>query len=224
MSQLNFFSQVDSEKRVKAIDFLQKSGRDLRIKIREHNYRSKVLSKKSENQYAIYQFLPGNFKNQEAICSFDAEDGKYFFHGVISTEGSEMILTAPKEIFQLVRRSDFRVDIPPKNGYPCAIISLNKKKKSAPAELRNISLGGCQIWTQTSDITVNKEDEVVFNLTVKNFEWENIKSIAKHVRPGNDKGDVMALGLQFKDAEAEFLTEVQSALIFLDRTHRHRHD
>jgi hypothetical protein len=225
MAQLNFFSQVDPEKRVSVLDFLQKSGGDLRIKIRDQNYRSKILNKKGDGLYSIYKFIPGNFQDQEATFSFDAEDGKFFFRGSISTVGSDLIVNIPTEIFQLVRRSDFRVDLPPKNGYPCAIMSVNGKKKATPipAELRNISLGGCQIWVQTSDISPNKEDEISLNLTIKDFEWEHIKGIAKQIRPANEKGDLTVLGLQFKDPDAEFLTEVQSALMYLDRMHRHKH-
>lgn len=226
MAELNFFSQVESEKRVSVIDFLQKSGGDLRIKIRGDNYRSKILEKKTDNQYSVYKFIPGNFQDQEATFSFDTPDGKFFFRGSITTIDKDLILNIPKEIFQLVRRSDFRVDLPPQNGYPCAITAVNGKKKSTPipAELRNVSLGGCQVWIQTTDITPNKEDEISLKLKIKDFEWENIKGIAKQIRPANDKGDLTVLGMQFKDPGAEFLTEFQSALMFLDRTHRHRHD
>lgn len=224
MTQPNFFSQVESEKRVSAIDFLQKSGGDLRIKIRNENYRSKILEKKGESQYSIYKFIPGNFNNQEATFSFDGQEGKFFFRGSVTTVGSDLILTIPTEIFQLVRRNDFRIDLPSQNEYPCAIMAVNGKKKATPipAELRNISLGGCQVWVQTSDIVPNKDDEIWLNLTIKNFEWENIKGLAKQIRPANEKGDLTVLGLQFKDPDAEFLTEVQSALMYLDRVHRQK--
>lgn len=226
MSQLNFFSQVESEKRLNAIDFLIKSGGDLRIKIRHENYRSKIIEQKGDGQYSIYKFIPGHFQDQEATFSFDAEDGKFFFRATITTIGKDLILTIPKEVFQLVRRNDFRIDLPPKNEYPCAIMSVNGKKKATPipVELRNISLGGCQVWVQTSDLVPNKEDEIAINLTINNFEWEYIKGITKQIRPANDKGDFTVIGLKYKDPDAEFLTEVQSALMYLDRTHRHKHE
>lgn len=224
MSQLNFFSQVDSERRLEILGFLHRSGDDLRIKIREQNYRSKILEKKSDDQYVIYKFIPGNFKDQEAIFSFDAQEEKFFFRGSVSTIGPDLVLTFPNEIYQLVRRNDFRIDLPSKNEYPCSVVSLNKKKLSVTAELRNISLGGCQVWVVTSDITANKNDEISLNLTINTFEWENIKGITRQIRPANEKGDLTVLGIQFKDPGAEFLTEMQSALMFLDRTHRQRHD
>lgn len=224
MAQLNFFSPVNSEKRLQIIELLRKSGNDLRIKIRDQNYRSKILSQKSEDQFAIYKFIPGHFNNQEAIFSFDAEDGKFFFTGSVSTQGSDLVLTFPSEIFQLVRRNDFRVDLPPQNEYLCSIISINGTKKVISSVLRNISLGGCQVSILTSDLSVNKEDLVEIKLTIKDFEWEKIPAIVKQIRPANEKGDLTFIGVQFKEPEADFLTDVQSALMYLDRTHRHRHD
>ncbi len=226
MNQMNFFSEVEHTKRKSIIEFLEKTQSELRIKIRDENYRSKVFEKKGDSQFSIYKFIPGNFQEQEGIFSFDYDSNKFFFRGSITTVGKDLILNFPDSIYQLVRRNDFRIDLPPQNEYPCAIMAVNSKKKATPipAELRNISLGGCQIWIQTSDLTTNKNDEIWINLTVKNFEWENIKGIARQIRPANEKGDLTVLGLQFKDPGADFLTEVQSALMYLDRTHRHRHD
>lgn len=220
MSQPNFFSQLASEKRTAVMDLLLKTGSDLRIKIREQHYKSKILSKISDGVYSIYKFIPGNFKEQEGIFSFDTTEGKYFFRGSISTQGSNLTLKTPDEIFQMVRRNDFRVDVPSSNDYICEIIDVNDVLKSVPAKLRNISLGGCQISVPTDSVIVNKEDTVSIKLGIKNYEWDLIATVAKQVRPA-EKENALFLGLQFKEPEADFLTEVQSSLIFLDRTHRH---
>lgn len=222
MNQLNFFSPLDSEKRTELLTYLGQAGSELRIKLVEQYYKSKILQKKTEDIFSIYKFIPGKFQKQEAIFSFDGPDGKYFFKSAITTENSELTLKLPEEIFKLSRRNDFRIDLHTGNGYACLVASVNRAKKSIAAELRNISMGGLQVALAASELAANKDDEIELDLTIKDFEWKKIKTIAKQVRVDNKDGDVLILGLQYKDPEADFLTEIQSALMYLDRVHRHR--
>jgi hypothetical protein len=218
--QPNFFSPTDFEKRTELIDGLHRAGTDILLKIKDQYYKTKILKKKEANYFAIYKFFGGTYKDQEVLGSFNSDQGKFYFKGYISTQGDELMLSIQNELFQLVRRNDFRVNLPPDATYVCQILQIGNKKTKQEAKLRNISLGGCLIAIPKESVTTNLGDEIFVKMVIKDFEPERIPCIVRQVKPDTETPDTL-LGLQFKDPEAEFLTDLQGALIFLDRTHRH---
>ncbi len=219
MSQQAFFAKLDGSKKMELVDYLIQSKCEFLVKIKDQHYKSKILTEKGLTSFSIYKFFSGSFKHQEVSCSFDYKDSKFFFRSSLTNNGGELILDTPSDIFQMQRRNDFRVNLPPKSGYTCEIVRVNDSKKKIPVDLRNLSLGGCQIAVKINDLTLIQNEEVALRIQIKEFEAEAIPTLAKHIKNG-ETSDIVLVGLQFVEPEADFLTELQGLLMYLDRTHR----
>ncbi len=221
MSRQTFFAPTDSTKKNELVDYLVQSGCEFIVKIKENHYRTKILSEKSLTSFSIYKFFSGSFTQQDVTCSFMYQESKYFFKSSLTNKGNELLLDVPIDIYQLQQRNDFRVDIPPNSGYLCQIVKVNSVKKKISADLRNLSLGGCQIALDVNDLVLMQNEQVTLKLQIKEFEAEDIQTMAKHIKNG-ETSNLVLVGLQFVDPQADFLTELQSLLMYLDRTHRGR--
>ena len=219
MNQPTFFAKLDSTKKNELVDYLVESGCEFIVKISQNHYKSKILTEKGLTSFSIYKFFSGSFNHQEVTCSFEYKESKFFFKSSLTNKGGELVLDTPENIFQMQRRNDFRVNIPPNSGYVCEIVKVNTAKKKITVDLRNLSLGGCQIAVNVNDLVLIQNEEVALRIQIKEFDAEAIPTLAKHIKNG-ETSELVLVGLQFVDPQADFLTELQGLLMYLDRTHR----
>ena len=204
---------------VEVIDFLIHNGTEIVVKVNTEHYKSKILNRRTSTLFSIYKFSLINFENQEVTCSFEIKDDKFFFKSFLTSTNAEFKIIIPSEIFQLQRRNDFRINVPMGLAYTCEIVRLNQKKGPFPVELRDLSLGGCQIAFPKKLIRVALKDEVVLKIKMNQFENDKVLTLAKHIKK-IETTDTLLVGLQFIDLGAAFLTELQGLLVYLDRVHR----
>ncbi len=219
MSQQTFFSKIDSTKMLEVIEFLIHNGTELVLKVKNQHYKSKILSRRTTTLFEIYKFSFISFLNEEVTCSFEIREEKYFFKSVLTSTNAEFKILIPKEIFQLQRRSDFRVTVPIGVAYTCEIVRINDMRGSYLVELRDISLGGCQIAYPSKAFKLSDNDEVILKLKMNQFENEKIITFVKHIKT-IPAVETNLVGLRFDTPDAAFLTELQGLLVNLDRIHR----
>ena len=219
MSDKSFFVKVDNPKLIEVIDFLIHNETEIVLKIKNFHYKSKVLSRRDFPYFLIYKFSFITFEQEETTCSFEISNEKYFFKSTLTSTNSEIKIAKPTEIFQLQRRNDFRVAIPLGMKCSCNIIKINSMHGPFKVELRDLSLGGCQIAFPTSAIKMTNGDEVILSIEMNQFQNEKIYSFAKHL-VNLENAETTLVGLKFDDPDAAFLTELQTLLVHLDRIRR----
>ncbi len=171
MSELAFFNKLGPNDSKEILDFVVHNQSNLVLKINDQHFKTKMLSKKNSNEFSVYKFNFVEYQNDEILCSFDVKADKYFFISAAKATGSELIISVPSEVYQLQRRNDFRVTIPPSLGYSCELRTVNFQKANIKAELRDLSLGGCLVSLQGADkLEIAKDSEVEIYLKINDFE------------------------------------------------------
>ncbi|MBC7421709.1 MAG: PilZ domain-containing protein [Bdellovibrio sp.] len=217
MSDLSFFNKLGPSSTGEILEFLVHNGTNLVLKIDDKHFKTKMLSKKNDREFSVYKFNFVEYQNKEIICSFDVKDEKYFFTASVRATNAELLITIPVEVYQLQRRNDFRVSIPPGISYVCEIRTVNFQKLNVKAELRDLSLGGCLVSLRNADkLEIPKDSEIELTLKINEFDNPSILTIAKHVHLIGSN-NTLQLGLKYKDPEADFLSELQTTLVQLDR-------
>lgn len=215
----DFYNLVDPEEQKHILNVLVKNKSDLAIKINDIHRVAKILGKHGTTDFLISKFGVVKFKNERVTGSFELDRKKYFFKTSISSSDEGPTLAIPTELFQLQRRDNFRVTVPMGVPYRAEIQSISGKKAFVKVEIRDVSLGGCMIVFKKGKFTVDKKDELQLSIKMLDLDKELIVCVAKHVVL-LDNDTKVQVGLNFADPEGDFLTDLQSLLIHLDRIHR----
>ena len=192
---------------------------ELTLKIQDQFVKVRIQSKKENGDFSLPRFSPYNFENEVMTCSFQVNEDLYFFRARLTSSNIDYVLSMPEGIFQLQRRNNFRVVIPLGLHYECAVHSLNDKPVKIAAELRDFSLGGCQISLGEGSAELKTEDKFEISLKLHRFDFPRLVLVAKHVKVIEGKNNVLA-GCSLEEPEAEVVAELQAMLMYLDRLHR----
>ena len=189
------------------------------IKVNNKFFKTRILATKDSNEFLLFRFNFEKYTSDMVICSFEINAEKYFFTSFIKTYQSDILLNTPNEVFQLQRRNDFRVMVPVGLNYQCTVREIDGIPHKLVAELRDLSLGGCQIALVDKNINLQPDLELGFDLRMNNLEREKIFCQVRHIihLPKTSK---IQVGLSFKNSDADFLTDLQGLLVQLDRIHR----
>lgn len=216
---IQFYNLIDATKFKETIDFLEHNHTDITLKIRSKHVRSKIVVKKNDRELLIYKFNFEDFVSEPVICSFEINAEKYFFKSEITTRQLNLVMQIPLEIFQLQRRDDFRIVVPTGSNYECSIRTIDGRPIKLPAEVRDLSLGGCQIGFVKPEYPLMRDTEIGFNFKMHHLDRENIYCSVRHIEPINRDKKIL-VGLKFKSSDADFLADMQALLVHLDRVHR----
>ena len=218
-SDIQFYTLIDASKFKETIDFLEHNHTDITLKIRSKHVRSKIVVKKNERELLIYKFNFQDFESEPVICSFEINAEKYFFKSEISTQQLSLVMQIPKEIFQLQRRDDFRIIVPAGSHYECTIKTIEGRPAKIAPEVRDLSLGGCQLGFAKPEIPLKRDVEIGLHFKMNNLDREDIYGSVRHIEYAN-QGKKIIMGLKFKSSDADFLADLQALLVHLDRVHR----
>lgn len=217
---LKFYTLLEPSKHKETLDFLQHNQTDITLKIRSQHMKSKILSLKNEHELLIYKFNFQDFNGEQVICSFEINAEQYFFTSELRTHLLHVIMLVPNEIFQLQRRNDFRVIIPANSVYNCTLRAIDGRPVQIAAEIRDLSLGGCQILiNKNKQLQLQKNTEIGFSFKMGQIDRENIYCSVRHIEILKNNSKIL-MGLKFKNSDADFLTDLQGLLVQLDRIHR----
>ncbi len=219
MNNKTFFTKLDNAKKIEILDFLIHNSTPIVLKVKNEHYKSKILNRTKKGFFSIYKFSLINFNQENVMCSFSIRDEKYFFKSMLSYDSDEFRIDIPVEVFQLQRRNDFRINIPIGLSYICEIKRMAYPKGPFKVELRDISLGGCQIAFPSKLTTVDDGSDIDLKIIMNQFENDKIPCTAKHIKK-IEKAEMTIIGLKFFDPSAELLTDLQGLLVYLDRVHR----
>lgn len=82
----------------------------------------------------------------DVIGNFAVGTDRYFFTGAFACNGAQGALSANCEVFQLQRRSSFRLSLRPQMGLFMAVIDFQGKPLYLIAHVADISAGGARIY------------------------------------------------------------------------------
>ena len=215
----NFYILIDQLHYNECLQFLVHNQTEVSLKIENHHVKSRILKKKSPQEFAIYKFDFKTHISEKVICSFELSTERYFFRSTISNLRDELLLIIPDQIFKLQRRNDFRVAVPQSMAYQCEITNVDGQSRKFKVDVRDISLGGMQIQAKVSHPDSFQNSTVHIKLSINEHEWERIQCVVKRAVT-NEKDGKTLMGLMFLDTSAQFLTDLQSLLVQLDRIHR----
>ncbi len=220
MSQdINFYTLLDQMTYNETLDFLVHNQTEITLKINERHFKSKILNRNKSNQFLIYKFNFESYSLDPAVCSFEISAEKYFFKSNISSETAALVLTIPTEVFKLQRRNDFRIAVPETIPYVCEIKSIRNSTLNLKSEIRDLSLGGCQLSVKLIGTNLHRGDNLYLKIKIHSFEWDKIHCQCKH--SSSKKNDLKSnVGLKFHESSAAFVTDLQALLVQLDRIHR----
>ena len=213
----NFYTLLDQMAYLEMLEFLMHNQTDVILKIKNQHFCSKVLLRKNPDYYLIYKFNFEDYSTEPAVCSFEVGGDKYFFKAAITSESFGLMLSIPVEIYKLQRRNDFRVSIPESLKYTCVIKTINDRSANIIAEIRDLSLGGCQLVVGQNEL--KDKDTASLYLKLSSFEWERIRCAVNRIMPIKNENKFY-VGLQFLEPSSAFVTDLQSLLVQLDRLHR----
>ncbi len=216
---IHFYSLLDPMNYTETIDFLLHNQTDITLKINGRHFKSKILSRIDANNFSVYKFNFESYSMDSTVCSFEISAEKYFFKSEISSQISGLTLTIPGEIFKLQRRNDFRVSVPAALPYTCEIKSVRVHSTNLRSEIRDLSLGGCQLSMKLDGYNLHRSDEVSLKIKINNFDWEKIRCQCKHATMKKNDFNYN-VGLKFLESSAAFATDLQALLVQLDRIHR----
>lgn len=222
MNQQSFFNKISQVAFNELIDFLGHNQTEIVIKIQNQYIKTNISAKKSDKNFALPRFSPHDFSNEKVTCSFQVNEDLYFFKSHLNTAQNDFSLAIPEGgFYQLQRRNNYRVSFPVGLIYTSAIKHINGVSKNIKIEIRDISLGGCQIAVSGSgaDTLVKQNDELSVYLKLDRFEFNQLDMTAKHVKTIEAQDSVL-IGCSFDELSASLLSELQAMLMFLDRLHR----
>ena len=216
---INFYTLLDQMNYNETLDFLVHNQTEITLKINGRHYKSKILTRNKSNQFLIYKFNFETYSLDTTVCSFEISAEKYFFKSKISSEVAALAIIVPTEIFKLQRRNDFRISVPATISYSCEIKSVRNSTLNLKSEIRDLSLGGCQLSVKLTGINLHRGDNLYLKIKIHSFEWEKIHCQCKHA--SSKKNDLKYnVGLKFLESSAAFATDLQTLLVQLDRIHR----
>lgn len=223
MSQESFFNKISSSAFSEIMKSISEHQTELILKVRDQYAKSEVKSVRS-NGFTLPSLGGNQILDEKVTVCFHLNDELYFFISEINNEESECQIKKPEHIFQLQRRNNYRVSMPLGLKYTCRLKTINQTplKKEADLEIRDISLGGCQIFfvSANGESLLKTNDQFEIYLKLDRFEFLSLQLVSRHIKPLEDNG--FLVGCSFEDVNASILSEVQALLMFLDRFHRGR--
>lgn len=222
MSAQSFFNKTNQVTAKELIDFLEHNQSEVSFKIKNQFVKTNISSKKDEKKFTVLKFSNFNFSNEPVVCTFQVKEDRYFFNSFLNSENIGITLDISEEIYHLQRRNDYRVAMPVGVVYTCEIQSVNEQKSKIKTEIRDISLGGCQLSIKNTT-ELKSEDLVELYLKLDRFEFTSIKLTIKHVKKIEGQ-DYTLLGASLVEPTNQVISELQSMLMFLDRMHRRKSD
>ena len=215
----SFFNKTSQVTMNELIDFLDHNQTEITIKVLGQYIKTNIQAKKNNKYLSLFKFSTYEFSNEPITCIFQVKEDRYFFKSFLNNTTVDYTIEVPTEIYELQRRNDYRVSMPLGVFYKCEIIRINELKKNIKTEIRDMSMGGCQISIAgiTSDIKQN--DELVLYLKVDKFEFQKIAITAKHIKFVESQNTSL-IGASLAEPDSELLSELQSMLMYLDRVQR----
>lgn len=222
MSIESFFNKISPNAAKTLLDKLINEKYDLTIKVESRQFvKTKIISKKNETEIKIEKFNSDEHSNSPVTCLFQSGSDRYFFYSFLKTTTNDWLLAVPKEIFQLQRRDNFRMQVPIGTRYNCDIVYINGRSSKVAVDIRDMSLGGCllSISGNASDHNIKANSEIDIYLKLDKFEFTRLPLIVKHVKFIQQQ-KTSSLGTSFVDPDSNTLANLQSLLLYLDRIHR----
>ena len=215
----SFFNKTSQVTMNELIDFLDHNQTEITIKVLGQYIKTNIQAKKNNKYLSLFKFSTYEFSNEPITCIFQVKEDRYFFKSFLNNTTVDYTIEVPTEIYELQRRNDYRVSMPLGVFYKCEIIRINELKKNIKTEIRDMSMGGCQISIAgiTSDIKQN--DELVLYLKVDKFEFQKIAITAKHIK-FIESQNTSLIGASLTEPDSELHSELQSMLMYLDRVQR----
>jgi c-di-GMP-binding flagellar brake protein YcgR len=214
------YYQTISELNLKElVSFIDHNQTEIVIKISNQFVKTNVNHIKNEKYFSILKFHSFDFSNEPITCLFQSKDEIYFFYSYINTSKAECTIDLPSEIYQLQRRNDFRVSMPIGLPHTCEIIYVNGVQKNIEVEIRDLSLGGCQLSTPAYKSEINSDDEFSMKLKIDRFEFAELHLKARHCKTIKEQ-DSLLIGASFLDISNDNLSDMRALLMFLDRKTR----
>lgn len=218
MGVQSFFNRIGEVTTKELLEFLDHNQTEITIKIVSQHVKTNINSRKNEKHLSVMKFSSYDFSNEPIICSFQVKEDRYFFKSHLSSTNIDYVVEVPDEIFQLQRRNDYRVSMPVGVVYKCEIRNINGVNSTIKAEIRDMSLGGCQI--SVSGITeIKQNDEVDLYLKLDKFEFPKLPLTAKHVKVIEGQNSTL-IGASYYQPSGPLIADLQSMLMHLDRVHR----
>jgi len=215
----SFFNKISQVSQVELINFLGHNQSELTLKIANQYIKVNVNTLKSNKYLSLLKFSDFHFKNEPVICLFTIKEEVYFFKSLLNNTNADYAIDFPTDIYQLQRRNDYRVSIPVGLYYESEIRILNAQSKKIKIEVRDISLGGCQLLVKKSSDEFKSEDKIELYIKIDRFEFTQLTMTVKHVKVVESQ-NYSLIGASFTDLTGSTISEMQALLMHLDRIHR----
>ena len=219
MSSNIFYYKVSQLDLKELVNFIEHNRTELTIKINNQFIKTRVNSIKNLKQFSISKFHSFEFSNEQVICTFSFKDDLYFFKSFLNNSKVEYLIDLPDSIFQLQRRNDFRISMPIGTSHTCVINYCRGIAKNVNVEIRDLSLGGCQLSAPAYKIEMQSDDEFDITFKIHQYNFINIKLKARHVKMIKEQ-DSLLIGASFLEMDSENQSELRSLLMYLDRKGR----
>lgn len=219
MSSTAFYHKVGQLDLKELVEFINHNQTELTIKINRQFVKADVTHIKNDKYFSVLKFHDFEFSNEPVICSFGYKDELYFFNSSLNNSKTEYLIDIPSEIFQLQRRNDFRVTMPIGLAHDCTINYVRGISKNVKAEIRDLSMGGCQLSVAAYQLEIKQDDEFDIVLNIDKFEFPRLNLVARHIKVIKDQ-DILLIGASFLELDGEASTELRALLMFLDRKTR----
>lgn len=216
MNDASFLKKLSQVSMSEVIDFIEHNQTEITIKVLNQYLKTNIQSKKNMQYFNLPKVGTVEYTNEPVTCLFQVKAERYFFKSHLTTLAANCSILIPSEIFQLQRRNDYRVSMPVGTIYKCLITGINGVKVNTTTEIRDISLGGCQLSIAgiTSDIKQN--DELELYLKLDKFEFQKLRLISKHIK-FVDTLNTTLIGASLVNPDTVTLEDLQAMLLHLDR-------
>ncbi len=215
----NFYSKVGQVEQKELIEFIDHNQTELTIKIINQFVKTNVNYVKNDKILSLLKFHNFDFSNEPVLCTFSYKDEIYLFQSHLTSTKVDYGIEVPTDIYQIQRRNDFRVSMPIGLMHECSINYARGIVKNVKTEIRDLSMGGCQLSVASFDIEMTAGDDFDISLKLDRFEFARLNLTAKHVKHIPEQ-DTLLIGASFHNLDVENLNEMRSLLMFLDRKSR----
>lgn len=208
-----YFVPIDQLQFDEIIEVLSTRNIEVAVKMYDLHARSSFVTPIKPRTLAITKKVPYNYERLEILCSFEVKNDRYFFKTRGSSEDNVFVLNYPDEICKLQRRNDFRVTVPHTVSQKVEI----EGKRDLKIEVRDLSLGGCQIAIRLPKALEIPPDKFMrLSLQVLDFEEPKLDCeirFSKYI----EETKTALVGLKFIDLPSDQTTSLQNTLIQIDR-------
>lgn len=223
MSDPSFYNIISQVAHKDVLEFLHHNRTEIIIKVFGQFIKTSINSRKNEKQLAIPKFNSYEFSNESITCLFQIKDDRYFFKSHLNSTNTDYSIDIPNEIYQLQRRNDYRVAMPIGVIYNCEIQMLNQTEMNVKAEIRDLSLGGCQISLQGLNSEFKESDRIELYLKLDKFEFYKLAIEVRHIKFIESQDNTL-IGASFSETNSEVNSQMLALLMHLDRVQRLKSD